>query len=126
MPIDPGEAKEFYGQDGKFLSIRELKPGQSMAVKLFDIFKNFKTKYPCKGKDYNYRLVLVDDQGSKRLLDLNGRDSIRQAVNALYPEGPEGPLVPCHATLGRRTERKTTQAELTIERGEPLETTLPI
>lgn len=120
MGIDPEDAQQFGGRGGEFVSIRELlKPGEKNTARLIDIGKNFKTRFPIKDKDYNYRITLEVD-GKRKLLDLNGADSIGQMIAALYPNGPTQPLSPCFAVLSRRTERKTYQSELQVERGDTL------
>jgi len=120
MTIDPEEASEFAGSDGKFFSIkRDMQPGDKMEVVLIDISKNTRTNYPIKDKDYAYRLTFKDGSGQQRLLDMNGRDAIRQALAALYPNGLDQPMSPCKATLSRRTERKTNQSELELVRTAP-------
>jgi len=117
MPITSSEASEYYGVGGDFTSIKKLcKPGESVTVQLIDIVKNTRTKYPIKDKDYNYRVTMKDAQGRTLHMDLSGRDSIAQMVTALYPEGVDKALVPCAAKITRRTERKTTQSEMIVER----------
>ena len=114
-PIDPQDVKEYYGQTGKFMSTRDLKPGESWEVVLLDINKNYKTKYPIAGKEYNYRITLIDPTGTTRLFDANGISAIKQLNTCLYHAGVEKPLRPCHARLSRRTARKKTESELLIE-----------
>ena len=114
-PLDAGEAQSYYGHSGKFMTIREIQPGNSMVVRLQDISKNFKTKYPMKDKDYNYRVTLTDASGQLRWLDLNGASAIRQFVTLLYAQGPDKPPVPCQAKLTRRAQRKTNESELLVE-----------
>lgn len=119
-PLEQDEVQEYYGSSGEFTSVRKLLgPGEKTTAKLLDLGRNYKTKFPIKDKDYNYRLTLEVD-GKRMLLDMNGKDSIKQAIAVLYPNGPKAPLVPCFAILSRRTERKTYQGELVIERGDAL------
>jgi len=116
-PIDFEDAKGYYGRtDGEFTSIRKLiAPGESVEVQALDITKNHRTQFPIADKDYNMRVTLIHD-GKQKLMDLNGAAAIRHFVTALYPNGPDKPLVPCKVKLTRRTERKKTESELLVER----------
>lgn len=114
-PLDPADVQGYYGQQGKFMSIRDIQAGQSVVVTIKDISKNFKTKYPMKDKDYNYRVTLVDGEGQLRWLDLNGASAIRQFVTFLHQDGPEKPQTPCQVKLTRRAQRKTNESELMVE-----------
>src|SRR3990167_9501780 len=118
MAIEKDDLKEYYGSSGDFITIRKLvNPGQKVQVRLIDFTRNYKTKYPIKDKEYNYRLTIEKD-GKRYLLDLSGKDSIKQVVSALYPDGPDGELKPCFAIIERRTERKSYHGELQITRGD--------
>lgn len=119
-PLESEDLKEYYGSSGEFMTVRKLlKPGDSCQVKLLDLNRNYKTKYPIKDKEYAYRLTF-DKDGKKYLMDINGKDVLKQLTDALYPKGEAGGILPCFATLARRTERKTYQSELTVERGDAL------
>ena len=119
-PLGKEDVRAFEGGTGEFTSIRKLvNPGQKVTVKLLDIVKNHKTKYPIKDKDYSFRLTLEKD-GKRLLMDMNGADTIRQVLAALYPNGSDGDIVPCFAIISRRTERKTFQGEMILERGDAL------
>ena len=119
-PVDPGDVKDYYGKrDGQFTSIRKLlKPGDTITVQVSDISKSFQTNYPIKDKDYCMR-VSLEFEGVKLLLDLNGAGAIRQFMTALYPDGPEGKLVPCSVMIYRKTERKQKESEIQVTRVEP-------
>ena len=118
MAIDPTEAQEYYQGSGTFTSVRKLlKPGEKVTTQLLGLEKNFKTKFPLKGKDYSYRLSFEID-GQAYLMDINSRDLIGQALRALYPNGLDKGIEPCQAIFTRRVERRTTQSELQIERVE--------
>lgn len=118
-PLDAEDMKEYYGATGEFTSVKKLlKPGESKLVNLLDLARNYKTKFPIAGKEYGYRLTL-EIEGKRMLMDMNGKDTIKQAVAALYPHGPTGELVPCQVTLTRRTERKTYEGELIIAAAPP-------
>ena len=116
-PVEPSEAEGYYGSGGQFTSPRKLlQPGETKRVKLLDISKQSKTKYPIKDKDYCYRLSLQTEEGADLMMDMNGLSLIGQAMRALYPDGPTKPRVPCGASFHRRTERTTKQSELVITR----------
>ena len=119
-PLEQGEAEEYTNRGGEFTTIKKLvNPGQSVVVRLLDITKHFKTKYPVKDKEYCYRVKLERD-GKGYLMDINGKDAIGQIMNCLHPNGFQAPLVPCFATFTRRTERKSYQSEIIITRGDEL------
>ena len=124
MVVDRSDFDRAKSAGAQFFKIRDLKPGQNMEVDLLSMDKNTAVsnpKYCIKDKDYNYRVRLVDDQGVTRIMDINSPAAIGEFVRALYPDGFEGGLKPCKATLTRRSERKTTQSELQVVRaGEEL------
>jgi len=94
---------------------QELKPGDSIRVKLFDINKNTRTKFPLKDKNYCYQ-VKFDQDGRTRLYDLNSFDAVRQALKVLYPNGTDKAMSPCYATITRRLQRPKKKSEVQIER----------
>lgn len=117
MPLDEQDAGLASG-GGRFFKIRDLKPGQTLTVRLVSLTKNHQVsnpKYCIKDRDYNYRVAFVDDQGNERIMDINSPAAIGEFSRALVREGKD---VPCTATLTRRTDRAQTQSEAKVERVE--------
>lgn len=117
MPVGADDLNEYGAVGGRFFNLRkELKPGEKIKVKLVDISKNTRTKYPLKGKDgkpkdYCYRLQFVTCDGNEaRIMDINSIDLVKQAFRSLYPSGIEGGLKPCIATIGHRADRQLKQS----------------
>lgn len=114
MPIESQEAQEFFGKGGQYTTIRKLcKPGESVTVKIFDLNKDTKSKFPMQGKDYSYVMSMEMD-GNMLRMSVNSKSLLQQVVAALYPDGPSGKLQPCLAKISRRVERKTYESEAVI------------
>ena len=119
MPLNhPDEASAYFNRtSGRFFNLsKDLQPGQSWLIDLVDVTENTKTKYPIAGKTFCYRLTFLDPQGETRIMDVNGSDAIAQVFRALYPNGHAGGLQPGLATLTRRAERSTKQANFSLTR----------
>jgi len=117
MPIDPKEAGQYYsGGGGKYLTMsKHLQPGETWQIHVTDLYKDDKCKYPILGTDYRYVLKFTHD-GELFQFGINSRDGVRQALKACYPQGLDKPLEPCQATLHRRPDHSTKQANYEIRR----------
>ena len=111
-PIEQNEVESNISQanNGFFKKGNEIQPGQSVVVKVVDVLKNTKTKYPIAGQDFCYRFMLEDG----RAWDESAAGVFRPVIKLLHPDGKT--LKPCSVKITKLTVKPTKGSQYTIDK----------